>query len=203
MPSAAQLEASIPRPHSSLSRPSAPAPIPPKQQLSRLYTKPLRMYNLFNKVCVIYKGRMVHYGLTSLACRYFVRLGCRLASRNSTYPIHNTNTSLLSELLYNNSIRFMYPLYLLEIVLPLYIVCISVWTSPQSVRTGLGNGSGTLLAAPCHQAAGLWEFSAIASLPSSAKMKNTYSQFFMLFSPYLCLFSNLYKLTHRFWLVGK
>ena len=54
MPSAAQLEASIPRPHSSSSRPSAPAPILPKRRLSRLSIKPLR-------TCTTYLTRSVSF----------------------------------------------------------------------------------------------------------------------------------------------
>ena len=42
------------------------------------------MYDLFNKVCVVYEGRMVYYGPAALARQYFIHMGYQPANRQTT-----------------------------------------------------------------------------------------------------------------------
>lgn len=42
------------------------------------------VYNLFNKVCLIYEGRMVYFGPANLARQYFIDLGFEPANRQTT-----------------------------------------------------------------------------------------------------------------------
>ena len=42
------------------------------------------MYNLFNKVCLIYEGRMAYFGPVNLARQYFIDLGFEPANRQTT-----------------------------------------------------------------------------------------------------------------------
>ena len=42
------------------------------------------MYDLFNKVCVVYEGRMVYYGPAALARQYFIDMGYQPANRQTT-----------------------------------------------------------------------------------------------------------------------
>ena len=41
-------------------------------------------YSLFDKVCVVYEGRMVYYGPASLARQYFIDMGYQPANRQTT-----------------------------------------------------------------------------------------------------------------------
>ena len=49
-----------------------------------VYQASENIYDLFDKVCVIYEGRMVYYGPTSLAREYFVDMGYQPANRQTT-----------------------------------------------------------------------------------------------------------------------
>lgn len=42
------------------------------------------VYNLFDKVCLIYEGRMAYFGPTNLARQYFIDLGYEPANRQTT-----------------------------------------------------------------------------------------------------------------------
>ena len=42
------------------------------------------LYDVFDKVCVIYDGRMVYYGPASLARQYFINMGYEPANRQTT-----------------------------------------------------------------------------------------------------------------------
>jgi len=42
------------------------------------------VYDHFDKVCVIYEGRMAYYGLASLARQYFIDMGYQPANRQTT-----------------------------------------------------------------------------------------------------------------------
>jgi len=42
------------------------------------------VYNLFNKVCLIYEGRMAYFGPMNLARQYFIDLGFEPANRQTT-----------------------------------------------------------------------------------------------------------------------
>jgi len=42
------------------------------------------VHDLFDKVCVIYKGRMAYYGPASLAREYFIDMGYQPANRQTT-----------------------------------------------------------------------------------------------------------------------
>ena len=41
-------------------------------------------YNLFDKVCVIYEGRMVYFGSANSARQYFIDMGYEPANRQTT-----------------------------------------------------------------------------------------------------------------------
>ena len=49
-----------------------------------VYQASENMYDLFDKVCVIYEGRMVYFGPASLARKYFINMGYLPASRQTT-----------------------------------------------------------------------------------------------------------------------
>ena len=49
-----------------------------------VYQASENVYDLFDKVCVIYEGRMVYYGPASLARQYFVDMGYQPANRQTT-----------------------------------------------------------------------------------------------------------------------
>lgn len=42
------------------------------------------LYNLFDKVCVIYEGRMVYFGSANSARQYFIDMGYEPANRQTT-----------------------------------------------------------------------------------------------------------------------
>ena len=42
------------------------------------------LYELFDKVCVIYEGRMVYYGRADKARQYFIDMGYEPANRQTT-----------------------------------------------------------------------------------------------------------------------
>jgi ATP-binding cassette subfamily G (WHITE) protein 2 (SNQ2) len=49
-----------------------------------IYQAGEKLYNLFDKVCVIYEGRMVYFGPASKAREYFIDLGFEPANRQTT-----------------------------------------------------------------------------------------------------------------------
>ena len=49
-----------------------------------VYQASENVYDLFDKVCVIYEGRMAYYGPTSLAREYFIDMGYQPANRQTT-----------------------------------------------------------------------------------------------------------------------
>lgn len=49
-----------------------------------VYQASENVYDLFDKVCVIYEGRMVYYGPASLARQYFIDMGYQPANRQTT-----------------------------------------------------------------------------------------------------------------------
>jgi ATP-binding cassette subfamily G (WHITE) protein 2 (SNQ2) len=49
-----------------------------------VYQASENVYDFFDKVCVIYRGRMVYYGPTSLAREYFIDMGYQPANRQTT-----------------------------------------------------------------------------------------------------------------------
>ena len=49
-----------------------------------VYQASENVYGFFDKVCVIYEGRMVYYGPTSLARQYFIDMGYQPANRQTT-----------------------------------------------------------------------------------------------------------------------
>ena len=52
--------------------------------VATVYQASENVYDLFDKVCVIYDGRMVYYGPTSLARQYFIDMGYQPANRQTT-----------------------------------------------------------------------------------------------------------------------
>ena len=58
-------------------------------------------YDLFDKVCVIYEGRMAYYGPTSLARQYFIDMGYQPANRQTTpdflVAVTDPNARIVSE----------------------------------------------------------------------------------------------------------
>jgi ATP-binding cassette subfamily G (WHITE) protein 2 (SNQ2) len=52
--------------------------------VATVYQASENVYDLFDKVCVIYEGRMVYYGPTSLARQYFIDMGYQPANRQTT-----------------------------------------------------------------------------------------------------------------------
>jgi len=49
-----------------------------------IYQASENLYDVFDKVCVIYEGRMVYYGPASLARQYFIDMGYEPANRQTT-----------------------------------------------------------------------------------------------------------------------
>jgi len=49
-----------------------------------VYQASENLYDLFDKVCVIYEGRMVFYGPASLTRQYFINMGYEPANRQTT-----------------------------------------------------------------------------------------------------------------------
>lgn len=49
-----------------------------------VYQASENVYDLFDKVCVIYEGRMVYYGPVSLARQHFIDMGYQPANRQTT-----------------------------------------------------------------------------------------------------------------------
>jgi len=49
-----------------------------------VYQASENLYDVFDKVCVIYDGRMVYYGPASLARQYFIDMGYEPANRQTT-----------------------------------------------------------------------------------------------------------------------
>ena len=49
-----------------------------------VYQASENLYDVFDKVCVIYEGRMVYYAPTSLARQYFINMGYEPANRQTT-----------------------------------------------------------------------------------------------------------------------
>lgn len=49
-----------------------------------IYQASESLYNLFDKACVIYEGRMIFYGRTDEARQYFVNMGYQPANRQTT-----------------------------------------------------------------------------------------------------------------------
>jgi len=49
-----------------------------------VYQASENVYDVFDKVCVIYEGRMAYYGPTSLARQYFIDMGYEPANRQTT-----------------------------------------------------------------------------------------------------------------------
>jgi len=49
-----------------------------------VYQASENVYDLFDKVCVIFQGRMVYYGPASLARQYFIDMGYQPANRQTT-----------------------------------------------------------------------------------------------------------------------
>ena len=49
-----------------------------------VYQASENVYDLFDKVCVIYEGRMAYYGPASLAREYFIDMGYQPANRQTT-----------------------------------------------------------------------------------------------------------------------
>ena len=49
-----------------------------------VYQASENVYDVFDKVCVIYDGRMVYYGPASLARKYFIDMGYEPANRQTT-----------------------------------------------------------------------------------------------------------------------
>jgi len=49
-----------------------------------VYQASENVFDLFDKVCVIYEGRMVYYGPASLARQYFIDMGYQPANRQTT-----------------------------------------------------------------------------------------------------------------------
>ena len=49
-----------------------------------VYQASKTVYDYLDKVCVVYEGRMVYYGLASLACQYFIDMGYQPANRQTT-----------------------------------------------------------------------------------------------------------------------
>lgn len=52
--------------------------------VAAIYQASENVYDIFDKVCVIYEGRMVYFGPTSLAREYFIAMGYQPASRQTT-----------------------------------------------------------------------------------------------------------------------
>ena len=52
--------------------------------IATVYQASENVYDLFDKVCVVYEGRMVYYGPTSIARRYFIGMGYQPANRQTT-----------------------------------------------------------------------------------------------------------------------
>ena len=52
--------------------------------VATVYQASENVYDLFDKVCIIYEGRMVYYGPTSLARQYFIDMGYQPANRQTT-----------------------------------------------------------------------------------------------------------------------
>lgn len=52
--------------------------------VATVYQASENVYDLFDKVCVIYEGRMVYYGPASLARQYFIDMGYQPANRQTT-----------------------------------------------------------------------------------------------------------------------
>ena len=52
--------------------------------VATVYQGSQNVYDLFDKACVIYQGRMVYYGPTSLARQYFIDMGYQPANRQTT-----------------------------------------------------------------------------------------------------------------------
>ena len=52
--------------------------------VATVYQASENVYDLFDKVCVVYEGRMVYYGPTSLARQYFIDMGYQPANRQTT-----------------------------------------------------------------------------------------------------------------------
>ena len=52
--------------------------------VATVYQASESVYNFFDKVCVIYEGRMVYYGPVSLARQYFIKMGYQPANRQTT-----------------------------------------------------------------------------------------------------------------------
>ncbi len=49
-----------------------------------IYQAGEQLYNLFDKVCVIYEGRMVYFGPASRAREYFIEMGFQPSPRQTT-----------------------------------------------------------------------------------------------------------------------
>ena len=52
--------------------------------VAAVYQASENVYDLFDKVCVIYQGRMVYYGPVLLARQYFIEMGYQPANRQTT-----------------------------------------------------------------------------------------------------------------------
>ena len=52
--------------------------------VATVYQASENVYDLFNKVCVVYEGRMVYYGPAVLARQYFIDMGYQPANRQTT-----------------------------------------------------------------------------------------------------------------------
>ena len=66
-----------------------------------VYQASENVYDLFDKVCVIYEGRMAYYGPTSLARQYFIDMGYQPANRQTTpdflVAVTDPNARIVSE----------------------------------------------------------------------------------------------------------
>jgi len=49
-----------------------------------IYQASEKLYDLFDKVCVIHSGRMIYFGPTALARQYFIDMGFEPANRQTT-----------------------------------------------------------------------------------------------------------------------
>lgn len=62
------------------------------------------LYELFDKVCVIYEGKMVYFGPANKAREYFIEMGYEPANRQTTADFLVAGAYLTRDIMWKNDV---------------------------------------------------------------------------------------------------